>query len=322
MPLEFDSSLDHYRRILGVLFYVGPIEGLLDRTMCGGLIVVPSAPVLVNLPVDPAHRQAIESSDLAVTDSGFMVLLWRLFTRERLIRISGLRYLRALMEDSRFRDCGSILWVMPSAVDAKENRAWLQGEGVTVAEEDCYLAPHYARQGPLEDPALLALIEARRPRFVMINLGGGVQERLGWYLREALKTTDDRRQTTEDRHKTSDHSPLPSDDSRPTSETSLQALKSRGAEGTLREPITNNSELLTDDAAAPVYRPALICTGAAIAFLSNRQVNIPPWADRLFLGWLVRILSEPAKFLPRYWHSLRLAALLWKHGSSSVASRR
>jgi UDP-N-acetyl-D-mannosaminuronic acid transferase (WecB/TagA/CpsF family) len=276
-PPQFDSSADNYRRILGVLFYVGPIEGLLERTMRGGLIVVPSAPVLVGLPEDPVHREAIETSDLAVTDSGFMVLLWRLFTREKIIRISGLRYIRALLADARFRDSRSILWVMPSKRDEIGNRAWLIEQGLEVAEDDCYLAPFYPRRGPLEDPALLALIGKKQPKFVMINLGGGVQERLGLYLRNALALAD-------------------------------------------------GSQLLTPAPNFPApapgasYRPALICTGAAIAFLSNRQVNIPPWADRLFLGWLMRSLSEPAKFIPRYWHSLRLAALLWKHGSRSVAS--
>jgi N-acetylglucosaminyldiphosphoundecaprenol N-acetyl-beta-D-mannosaminyltransferase len=285
MPPDFESSADHYRRILGVLFYVGPIEGLIERTMRGGLIVVPSAPVLVNLPADPAHRVAIETSDLAVTDSGFMVLLWRFFTREKIIRISGLRYLRALMEDPRFRDSKSILWIMPSKRDEIGNRAWLIEQGLQVGETDCYLAPMYAREGPLADPTLLALIESKRPQFVMINLGGGVQERLGLYLRDALKEA---------------------------------ASKEPGAESSELQVSGLRSQVSTPEAP---YRPALICTGAAIAFLSNRQVNIPPWADRLFLGWLMRILSEPAKFFPRYWHSLRLAALMWKFGSRSVSGR-
>lgn len=283
MAPSFESSVDHYRRILGVLFYVGPIEGLIERTMRGGLIVVPSAPVLVNLQADAVHRRAIETSDLAVTDSGFMVLLWRLFAREKIIRISGLRYLRALLEDARFRDSRSILWIMPSKRDEIGNRAWLMEQGMTVEESDCYLAPMYAREGPLEDPALLALIREKRPQFVMINLGGGVQERLGLFLRDALRATEDGRQT-------SDSGDLPSGLGRQMSE-------------------------------APTYMPALICTGAAIAFLSNRQVNIPPWADRLFLGWLMRILSSPTKFFPRYWQSLRLAGLMWRFGSRSVAER-
>jgi UDP-N-acetyl-D-mannosaminuronic acid transferase (WecB/TagA/CpsF family) len=44
----------------------------------------------------------------------------------------------------------------------------------------------YPRTGRLEDPALLGRIEALRPRFVVICLGGGVQERLGYFLRGRL----------------------------------------------------------------------------------------------------------------------------------------
>jgi N-acetylglucosaminyldiphosphoundecaprenol N-acetyl-beta-D-mannosaminyltransferase len=255
MPSASIPSSDAFRQILGIRFYVGPLDGLLERTRQGGLIVVPSAPVLANLTADPAHRQALEAGDLAITDSGFMVFLWRAFKRERLIRISGLRYLRALLDLPDFRQPGATFWVMPTAVDARGNCAWLDQQGLAVTENDCYIAPMYSSKGPLDDRALLTLLEARRPLFVMINLGGGVQERLGYYLRTHL-----------------------------------------------------------------TYRPALICTGAAIAFLSNRQVNIPPWADRMALGWLLRTLSEPAKFIPRYGRSLRLVPLLWKHGSRSVAS--
>jgi N-acetylglucosaminyldiphosphoundecaprenol N-acetyl-beta-D-mannosaminyltransferase len=293
MPPVFDSSVDHYRRILGVLFYVGPIEGLIERTMRGGLIVVPSAPVLVNLQADPVHRRAIETSDLAVTDSGFMVLLWRFFTREKVIRISGLRYLRGLLEDTRFRDSRSILWIMPSKRDEIGNRAWLIEQGMTVDESDCYLAPMYAREGPLEDAALLALILEKRPQFVMINLGGGVQERLGLYLRDGLKKAESGK--------------LKAENLVPTNQ----------GNASVENP--QLSAFSSHPSSAQSYRPALICTGAAIAFLSNRQVNIPPWADRLFLGWLMRILSSPTKFLPRYWQSLRLAALMWRFGSRSVA---
>jgi UDP-N-acetyl-D-mannosaminuronic acid transferase (WecB/TagA/CpsF family) len=309
-PPQFESSFDHYRRILGVLFYVGPIEGLLERTMRGGLIVVPSAPVLVSLTADPVHRRAIETSDLAVTDSGFMVLLWRLFTRQKIIRISGLRYVRALMDDARFRNSKDIFWIMPSKRDEIGNRAWLMEQGMTVEEEDCYLAPMYAREGPLEDPVLLAKIEARRPQFVMINLGGGVQERLGLYLRDELAKISEAQ----------------------SGKGEALSVKREEVSGKREEGVAK-SEALSANAqdsgpfalgslpsAAPAYRPSLICTGAAIAFLSNRQVNIPPWADRLFLGWLMRSLSEPTKFVPRYWHSLRLAVLMWKFGSRSVAS--
>lgn len=61
--------------------------------------------------------------------------------------------------------------------------------------------------------------------------------------------------------------------------------------------------------------PAIHCIGAAIAFLSGDQVQIPMWADRLYLGWLFRTLSKPKLYLPRYWHARKLLALMWRYGS-------
>ena len=51
------------------------------------------------------------------------------------------------------------------------------------------------------------------------------------------------------------------------------------------------------------YRPAIHCIGAAIAFLSGDQVHIPVWADKFYLGWLIRSLSEPKRYIPRYWQA-------------------
>ena len=58
------------------------------------------------------------------------------------------------------------------------------------------------------------------------------------------------------------------------------------------------------------YRPAIHCIGAAIAFLSGDQVRIPMWADKFYLGWLFRSLSEPARYVPRYWAARKLLALM------------
>lgn len=60
-------------------------------------------------------------------------------------------------------------------------------------------------------------------------------------------------------------------------------------------------------------RPAILCVGAAIAFLTGSQVSIPPWADRLMLGLFLRFLSNPRKYWRRYQEGIRLAPLLWKY---------
>jgi UDP-N-acetyl-D-mannosaminuronic acid transferase (WecB/TagA/CpsF family) len=61
------------------------------------------------------------------------------------------------------------------------------------------------------------------------------------------------------------------------------------------------------------YLPAIHCIGAAIAFLSGDQVHIPTWADRLYLGWLYRSISEPRRYVPRYWEARKLLYLLIRH---------
>ena len=58
--------------------------------------------------------------------------------------------------------------------------------------------------------------------------------------------------------------------------------------------------------------PGIVCTGAAIAFLAGTQANIPVWADRSGLGWLMRCIYEPRKYVPRYWSALPLIWIVWR----------
>lgn len=246
---------DTFRTILGVRFYISDLEGLLDLIPESGLVVVPSAPVMSRLAEDPAHRVALEGADFAITDSGYMVLLWLIRTGERLRRISGLRLLRGMFERGDFRGMGETFWVMPSEGDSNANIAWLRGQGLEVTHEDAYVAPMYPKAGPLSDDRLLEILNLRRPRLVVIGLSGGVQERLGWELSQRLG-----------------------------------------------------------------YKPAILCIGGAIAFLSGRQTRIPVWADRMAMGWLLRFISAPRAFAAKLRGVENLGPLIWKHGPNSVAS--
>jgi N-acetylglucosaminyldiphosphoundecaprenol N-acetyl-beta-D-mannosaminyltransferase len=239
--------------ILGVRFYISDLDGLLELVDGGGLIVVPSAPVMVRLADDPAHREAVEGADFAVTDSAYMVLLWLAITGERVRRISGLRLLRRFLGGGGYRRKGDSFWVMPSAEDAAANLAWLGSQGLDVGEDDSYVAPTYPRMGPIADGRLVERIAARKPRLVVIALSGGVQERLGWHLRQKLG-----------------------------------------------------------------YRPAILCIGGAIAFLSGQQNRIPVWADRLALGWLLRFIAAPRAFSAKLRGVQRLGPMIREYGSRSV----
>ena len=104
--------------------------------------------------------------------------------RERLERVSGLAYLKHLLKRPELRHFGKVAWIMPSLAARDRNLAWLQTMGHATGPDDCYLAPVYPSAGELHDGVLLAWIQARRPRHVIIALGGGVQERLGWFLKQ------------------------------------------------------------------------------------------------------------------------------------------
>lgn len=68
-----------------------------------------------------------------------------------------------------------------------------------------------------------------------------------------------------------------------------------------------------DDEDLKISHPAILCTGAAIAFFTGGQAQIPRWADRCYLGWLFRILEEPRLYLPRYFDAAwQLPVLLWR----------
>jgi UDP-N-acetyl-D-mannosaminuronic acid transferase (WecB/TagA/CpsF family) len=61
------------------------------------------------------------------------------------------------------------------------------------------------------------------------------------------------------------------------------------------------------------FLPAIHCIGAAIAFLSGDQVHIPVWVDRMYIGWLYRCISEPRRYVPRYWSARKLLGLMLKY---------
>lgn len=235
------------QKILGLEFFDGTVLQAVGRGLEGGLVVVPSAPVLVEIDRNPEQRQALLNADMAIADSGLMTLLWRVLRRGQVTRISGLEYLKNLLMEFRNLEAGSIAWVMPNSKARDTNLKWLKTIGINHSIADCYIAPQYS-EAKIADSELLEWIKLRQPRHIVLALGGGTQERLGYYL-----------------------------------------IKRLG------------------------YRPGIHCIGAAIGFLSGDQVRIPMWADYVYLGWLIRCLSSPSRYVPRYWKAFRLVVMLVRY---------
>ena len=238
------------QRIIGLEFFEGSAPSAVDEALVRrGLVVAPSGTCFTRLQRDEVYRMAMTHADLVLPDSGFMVLLWRLLRRRRLNRISGLAYLKELLGRSEFREGRSVLWILPNEEARAKTLGWLQAHGFATTAEGFYVAPIY---GPrVEDPLLVERIQSLRPGHVVIALSGGVQEKLGFLLRENIGP-----------------------------------------------------------------RATIHCIGAALGFVTGYQIAIPNWADRLYLGWLLRLLANPRRFFPRAMSAFALPGMIVRYGQN------
>lgn len=234
-------------KILGVRFFNGPTAEIVDLvSRNGGMVVAPAAPSMVTLRDDHDYRDALAAADFAIADSGWMVLLWKILKGRSVTRISGFEYTKRLVEHETIRQPNAAIWVVPSQSARDKLLDFLRRREISTAHANVYVAPHYGR--PVRDETLLDRIRHKRPEHIVIAVGGGVQDKLGHYLKQRLD-----------------------------------------------------------------YKPAIHCIGAALGFLTGDQIAIPDWADRLYLGWLLRLFAQPGIFIPRLWRANELPWLIIKY---------
>ncbi len=172
-------------QILGLRFFGGTSREAVEQiTRTGGLLVAPAAPSMINLCWDEDYRRALLASDLAIADSGLMVLLWKFFTGETVPRISGLEHVKRLLEHASVRQPGATLWVVPTEKARAKLLDFLPRRDLAAAEAEVFVARKYER--PVQDEALLAIVRQRHPMHIVIAVGGGLQDKLGLYLTENL----------------------------------------------------------------------------------------------------------------------------------------
>ena len=248
MVVNSSTETGRFQQILGIKFFDGDVdEAIAITSRHGGFMVAPSATCFSRLQRDWPYREAITHANLAIADSGAMVLLWRFLRGGAITRISGLKYLQHLTARLFAEKRQSVVWVLPNESAREKTARWLSANRFGFTDLNLYVAPRY---GPVvADPQLLARIEDLKPDHIVIGIGSASQEKLGLYLRDHL-----------------------------------------------------------------TYRPAIHCIGAALGFLTGDQAAIPAWADRLYLGWLLRLLRQPQIFIPRFTRALPLPWLIWKYG--------
>src|SRR4029453_2134571 len=173
------------RQILGISFFNGDVEeALASMERRGGFLIAPSGTCFARLREDEMYRRAVIAADLAIADSGLMVLVWRLLRHKKINRISGLKYLEHLLRKLKEEGAEQTFWVLPSERRRQKLFEWSRQEPFRTASKNCYVAPYYGLE--IEDRNLLSLLEENRPAHVIIAIGSGAQEKLGYYLRENL----------------------------------------------------------------------------------------------------------------------------------------
>ena len=221
----------------GIKFYNYSFTKIVSKIDKGGYLVAPAASALSNINNNKKYHEALKKSDIAIFDSGFFCILLRIFKGTKIDKLSGYLFLKKFL-NMNFKKKTKFLTIDPTAIDAKLNKLYLRSKNIKNVK--CYIAPQF-KHSNIRDQKLIKLIKKYKPKYIIINIGGEVQEILGMYIKNNIN-----------------------------------------------------------------YKTSIICTGAAIAFLTKKQAPINDVIDKFYLGWLIRIMFNPKKSLLRTIKSLGL----------------
>ncbi|WP_411826037.1 WecB/TagA/CpsF family glycosyltransferase [Luteolibacter sp. AS25] len=176
------------KTFLGIHFWNrNTTELLATADKHGGLFTVPSAPSLAEIRTDEFLKVAYQSSDFAVVDGGYIALILRIFLRKQLPRISGLQILQRLIGVEKDRAIPfherRILFVVPSVAETLRIQLYLATQGFSLHQLSFYEAPFYREDEDYQDSNLAEKMKSTLPDWVVMCIGGGKQEKLGYYVR-------------------------------------------------------------------------------------------------------------------------------------------
>ena len=150
-----------------------------------GLFVFPAGPALASISHSNEYYDSIRKADLVFFDSGFFVLLLKLFKNISVNKFSGYKFLNLFFNHLKKNKNKSVFCIDPNLKFCKSNKNFLKKLGVKKVYN--YLAPNYEIKN-FSDRKLLNKIKKVNPDFILTNIGGGKQEILGLYLKKNLKT--------------------------------------------------------------------------------------------------------------------------------------
>ena len=197
--------------------------------------MAPAASALANIDTDKQYYSSLKNSKIAILDSGFFCILLRIFRFQKVKKLSGFLFLKTFLDN--FKNQQKILFIDPSKKSNILNIKFLKSK--KIINFKTYIAPNYNKK--FFDLKLLNLINNYKPKYIIINIGGGSQEPLAIYINKNIK-----------------------------------------------------------------YNVSIMCTGAALAFMTGEQAPINKFIDKVYLGWLTRIIWNPKLYLGRILKSFKI----------------
>ena len=218
-----------------IKFYSGNYDQIKKEFDKGGVLVAPAASAVANIDTDKQYYTSLKNSKIAILDSGFFCILLRVFKFKKVKKLSGFLFLKNFLDN--FRNQQKILFIDPSKKSNILNIKFLKSK--KIFNFKTYIAPNYNKK--FIDLKLLNLINNYKPKYIVINIGGGSQEPLAIYINKNIK-----------------------------------------------------------------YNASIMCTGAALAFMTGEQAPINKFIDKIYLGWLTRIIWNPKLYLGRILKSFKI----------------
>jgi len=218
-----------------IKFYSGNYDQIKYEFDKGGVLVAPAASALANIDTDKQYYSSLKNSKIAILDSGFFCILLRIFRFQKVKKLSGFLFLKTFLDN--FKNQQKILFIDPSRKSNILNIKFLKSK--KIINFKTYIAPNYNKK--FFDLKLLNLINNYKPKYIVINIGGGSQEPLAIYINKNIK-----------------------------------------------------------------YNASIMCTGAALAFMTGEQAPINKFIDKIYLGWLTRIIWNPKLYLGRILKSFKI----------------
>jgi N-acetylglucosaminyldiphosphoundecaprenol N-acetyl-beta-D-mannosaminyltransferase len=239
---------------MGIKFHEMQYQTIINKLeKKGGYLVIPAASALASYYQDKRYQKSLKKSTAALFDSSFLCLLLLIFKFKKFKKFSGYKFMRNFLADFSMKN-KKILLLESKQSEKKINLLYFKSKKFRFVKN--YVCPIYKKKAKhIRDKYLIKFIKSYRPKFIISNIGGLIQEPLALYIKNNVK-----------------------------------------------------------------HKCVIICSGAALSFITGSGAKISDLVDKFNLGWLSRIIFNPTIFIPRIGFSLKLMPIVFKNKIKILSS--